>query len=181
MQRRYRKPKPQKDLIKKFRINLQIKAPEVFVINENNEKTGVVKLSEALRQAREAEMDLVEVSPLAQPPVVRIMNYGQYKYETEKKLRKVKAHQKTSELKSLRLSFRIKGKDLETKQTQALKFLNDGNKVKIDIILRGREKAHKPLAHDNLKKFIDSLGQDIKIVQPITGIGGQITATVTKS
>ena len=79
---------------------------------------------------------MVEVYPLADPPVAKIIDYGQYKYETEKKLRKVRAHQKTSELKSIRLSFRIKGKDLETKANQAIKFLENGHKVKIDIVLK---------------------------------------------
>ena len=183
MQRRYRRPKPKKDPFKKFRVNHQIKATEVFIIDEKNEKLGVFKLSEALAKATQAEMDLVEVSPLAKPPVVKIMDYGQYKYETEKKIRKAKAHQKTTELKSIRLSFRIKGKDLETKRNQALKFLEAGNKVKIDIILKGREKAHRPRALENMKGFVNSLslGGEIKIIQPITAQGGQITTTITKS
>lgn len=180
MQRRYRKPKPKKDLAKQFRTNERIRVPQVFLIDENNNQIGPTDTNKALAQARAAELDLVEVSPLAKPPVARIMDYGQYKYESEKKMRKAKAHQKTSELKSIRLSFRIKGKDLETKKNQALKFLADGHKVKIDIILRGREKAHKPMAFDNMKEFIDSLEENIKTIQAPTGQGGTITATITK-
>ena len=180
MQRRYRKPKPQKDLVRQFRANQYIQAPQVFLIDEQNNQIGPTSTQVALEKARQAELDLVEVSPRSKPPVAKIMDYGQYKYETEKKMRKVKAHQKTSELKSIRLSFRIKGKDLETKKNQALKFLADGHKVKIDIILKGREKAHKPMAFDSMKKFINSLDENIKTIQPVTGQGGLITATITK-
>lgn len=181
MQRRYRRPKPKKDLFKHFRTNQYIRVPQVFLIDQENNKIGTLKTPEALKRAQAAELDLVEVSPKSHPPVAKIMDYGQYKYETEKKTRKSKAHQKTSELKSIRLSFRIKGKDLDTKQNQALKFLADGNKVKIDIILKGREKAHKNIALENMAKFIKSLGEEIKILQPVTTQGGQITATVTKN
>ena len=134
----------------------------------------------AVEMAQAAEMDLVEVSPTAKPPVAKIMNYGHYKYETEKKIRKAKAHQKTSELKTIRLTFRIKGKDLEVKQKQAEKFLEAGHKVKIDTMLKGRERAHKPIAVENLKGFIEGFGENIKIVQPISAQGGQITTTITK-
>ncbi len=181
MQRRYRKPKPRKDPFKKFKINRQITAPQLLVIGPEGERLGVLSLEEALAKAQEHELDLVEVYPLADPPVAKIIDYGQYKYETEKKLRKVRAHQKTSELKSIRLSFRIKGKDLETKANQAIKFLENGHKVKIDIVLKGREKAHKDIALENLKRFIGSLGEEIKIIQPISVQGGQITATVAKN
>ena len=181
MQRRYRKPKPKKDLIKKFRSNENIKAPQVFLIDQNDNKLGIMPTEEALTKAREIELDLVEVAPKAEPPVAKIMDYGQYKYETEKKVRKAKAHQKTAELKSIRLSFRIKGKDLETKANQAIKFLEEGNKVKIDIILKGREKAHKPIAIENMQKFIENLNINLKIVQPITSQGGQISTTITKT
>ncbi len=181
MQRRYRKPKPKKDLIKKFRSNENIKAPQVFLIDQNDNKLGIMATEEALTKAREIELDLVEVAPKAEPPVAKIMDYGQYKYETEKKVRKAKAHQKTAELKSIRLSFRIKGKDLETKANQAIKFLEEGNKVKIDIILKGREKAHKPIAIENMQKFIENLNINLKIVQPITSQGGQISTTITKT
>ena len=180
MQRRYRKPKPKKELVKKFRANHQIRVPEVFLIDENNTQVGPMSTGQALKKAMDAELDLVEVSPKGNPPVARIMDYGQYKYETEKKIRKAKAHQKKSELKAVRLSFRIKGHDLEVKQKQALKFLDDGHKVKINTVLKGREKAHKDIAVENMQSFITSLGEDIKIVQPVSKQGGQINATVSK-
>ncbi len=181
MQRRYRKPKPRKDPFKKFKINHQITAPHLLVIGPQGEKFGVLSLKDALEKAQSYELDLVEVYPLADPPVAKIIDYGQYKYETEKKLRKTRAHQKVAELKSIRLSFRIKGKDLETKAKQATKFLENGHKVKIDIILRGREKAHKDIAVENMKEFIASLGENIKTIQPVSVQGGQISATITKN
>jgi len=181
MQRRYRKPKPQKDLIKKFRFNEKIRAPKVFLIDQDDNKIGIMDTTEAIIKAQTMEMDLVEVAPKAEPPVAKIMDYGQYKYETEKKIRKAKAHQKTAELKAIRLSFRIKGKDLETKANQAIKFLEDGHQVKIDIILKGREKAHKPIAIENMQKFIDGIKINLKILQPITAQDGQISTTITKT
>ena len=181
MQRRYRKPKPKKNLLKKFKSNENIKAPQIFLIDQNDNKIGIMSTNEALSKAHLAELDLVEVAPKAKPPVAKIMDYGQYKYETEKKIRKAKAHQKTAELKSVRLSFRIKGKDLETKTNQAIKFLEEGNKVKIDIILKGREKAHKPIAIENMQKFVDNLNINLKIIQPISSQGGQISTTITKT
>jgi len=90
MQRRYRKPRPQFDPVKKFRVNEQIKVPRVFLIDDQGEKIGEITFADALARARVAELDLVEVSPLINPPVVKIMDYGQYRYETEKKLRKAK-------------------------------------------------------------------------------------------
>ena len=180
MQRRYRKPKPRKDLIKKFRANLQIKAPQVFLIGQNGEQVGVIPLGEAINKAQAAELDLVEVGPKANPPVAKIMDYGQYKYELEKKIRKAKAHQKVTEIKSIRLSFRIKGQDLDNRRQQVVQFLEDGNKVKINLVLKGREKAHKAMAIDNVKKFVESLGPDTKIIQPLSAQGGQINVTVDK-
>lgn len=177
MQRRYRKFKPQQKALKQFNINEQIKNERLLVVDENGGQLGLLDRGKAIALAREKELDLIEVSPLSNPPVAKIMDYGQYKYENEKKMRKAKAHQKVSELKSIRLSFRIKGQDLENKQKQARKFLSEGHKVKIEIILRGREKAHKNLALENLKKFVSGIGQ-VKTVEPIESQGGQITTTI---
>jgi len=180
MQRRYHKTKPKKETIKALHVNGEITAPEVRLIDENGENIGVLKLDEALARAQTAELDLIEVFPRAIPPVAKIMDYGQYKYEMEKQLRKNKAHQKVSELKAIRLSFRIKGQDLETRRTQAIEFLDDGHQVKIEIILKGREKAHKDIALENMRNFISSLGNDIKFVQTVICLGGQITAIIRK-
>ncbi len=180
MQRRYRKPKPKKETIKKFRTNQKIRSPFVLLVDDEGNKKGQIKTTDALATAQDKGLDLVEVSPKSDPPVAKIMDYGQYKYEMEKKFKKAKAGQKKTEVKSIRMSFRIKGKDLENKKDQTLKFLNEGHQVKINIILKGREKAHKNLALDNLKQFIKSLGADIKILQPISSQGGQITTTLNK-
>ncbi len=180
MQRRYHKARPPKETIKAMRVNGQITAPEVRLIDESGANLGVISLADALSHARGAELDLIEVFPSATPPVAKIMDYGQYKYEMEKQLRKNKAHQKISELKAIRLSFRIKGQDLETKRNQAIEFLNSGHQIKIEIILKGREKAHRDIALENIKNFISSLGNNIKTIQPVSCLGGQITAVVCK-
>src|SRR3989338_44341 len=108
MQRRYHKPRPQKESAKPMKVNQEIRVPGARLIDESGNNVGVVKMEEALRRAHLADLDLIEVFPNSTPPVAKIMNYGQYKYELEKQLRKNKAHQKVSELKSIPLSFRIK-------------------------------------------------------------------------
>lgn len=180
MQRRYRKRRPQQSAAKRFRVNHFIKVPQVYLIDENGTNVGVIKTSEALAKAVEAELDLVEVSPKADPPVARIIDYGHFKYEQEKKAKKQKAQTKKTEVKGIRLSFRIKGKDLDIRIQQALKFLEAGHNVKIDLQMRGREKAHTDKAIDLMKEFVNNLGEDIKILDPVKRQGGRISVEVTK-
>lgn len=117
-------------------------------------------------------LDLVEVSPKAQPPVCRIMDYGKHLYQQSKQLRLAKAKQKKVELKGIRLGLRTDTHDLEFKKNQAEKFLRQGDKVKIDIVLRGREKAHQDLAKENLGKFILLITVPYKIEDPIKRFPG---------
>jgi len=180
MQRRYRKRRPQQAASKRFRVNHFIKAPQVYLIDEGGTNVGVIKTSEALAKAEEAELDLVEVSPKADPPVARIIDYGQFKYEQEKKAKKQKAQTKKTEVKGIRLSFRIKGKDLDIRVQQALKFLEAGHNVKVELQMRGREKAHTNKAIDLMKEFVNNLGEDVKILDPVKRQGSRISVEVTK-
>lgn len=169
------------DTSKRYRINQYIKVPEVRVIDENGENIGVMPTGQALALAEEKGMDLVEVSPVAQPPVAKIINYSKLKYEEEKSRRKQIARQKKVEVKGIRLSLRIGEHDQETRLKQAQKFLNDGDKVKVELILRGREKQHTALAREIIKKFVDSLQTEkpIKIEQPITYMGGKFSILIS--
>lgn len=181
MQRRYRKRRPQqKSTAKHFRVNTQIRVPEVFVIDEEGTQLGAMSIEIARAKAEEAGLDLVEVSPKANPPVVRIINYGQFKYEQEKKAKRQKAQTKKTEVKGIRLTSRIKGKDLELRQNQALKFLEAGNRVKVELMLRGREKAHADIAIDLVKNFVNNLGDEIKILDPVKKLGSRILVEFTK-
>ncbi len=132
--------------------------------------------------ALEKGLDLVEVSPLAQPPVAKIINYSKLRYREEKERRKEKAKQKKIEVKGIRLSLRISEHDKEVRMNQAKKFLNQEDKVKVEMILKGRELQHLDLGREIIDKFVDSLNQIIPITieQPLTRQGGRFSVLVAK-
>ena len=144
-------------------INEKIRAKEVQLIGANGEKLGVVGIEEALDMAAEAKLDLALVSPNAQPPVCKLMNYGKYKFEQAKREKESKKNQKTFELKELRVTPNIEQHDFEFKAKNARKFLVDGNKVKITVRFKGREVNNSKLGEDVLNKFIENL-EDIASV-----------------
>lgn len=166
-----------------FRANHQIHVPEVFVIDENNEALGVMATSEAIEKAQEADLDLVEVNPKANPPVVKIVNLGQLKYEKEKQAHKQKMQQKKVETKNIRLSFRISEHDLGLRIAQAEKFLSKDDKVKIELILRGRERQYPQKAAEIIKGFVAKLQANpdlnLEAEQPLTNQGGRFTIILT--
>ena len=120
-------------------INEQIRDKEVRVIGENGEMIGVMSSRDAMKLAREAELDLVKIAPTAKPPVCKIVDYGKYRYELARKEKEAKKKQKIVELKEVRLSPNIEANDLNTKIGSARKFLEKGNKVKVTLRFRGRE------------------------------------------
>ena len=154
------------------RINEQIRALEVRVIDESGAQLGVMTPSEAMLIAREREMDLVEVAPLAKPPVCRVMDYGKFQYQQTKSEKNNKAKQKKVDTKGVRLGIRTDTHDLEIKKLQTEKFLDKGHKVKIEIRLRGREKAHMDLARANLQEFINSITQAYQVEEGIKRFPG---------
>jgi len=176
MRRTWRKAKP-KEPTKKFWINEQIRKPEVFLVDENGENVGQVSTQEALSRAREAGLDLVEVNPKARVPVAKIMNYGQFKYEQDKKAHKQKLQQKKVETKGIRLSVRISQHDFDFRLAQAKKFLAKGDKLKIELVLRGRERQHPGKAREIINKFVAILEaeEDFNIIkeQALTIQGGR--------
>ena len=175
------RPKYTPDISKRYRINQHIRVPELRIIDEDGGNIGVMSTSEALALAQDRGMDLVEVSPVAQPPVAKIIDYSKLRYQEEKDRRKEKAHQKKVELKGIRLSLRISDHDTETRVKQAQKFLNDGDKVKVELMLKGRERQHVDLAKEIIKKFVDSLqtNHPVKIEQPITYMGGKLSILIS--
>jgi translation initiation factor IF-3 len=138
-------------------MNDRIRAREVRVIDENGEQLGVMAPSEALGIARERELDLIEVAPNAQPPVCRIIDYGKWKYEQGKREKEQRQRQRQSELKGMTLTPRIDDHDLEMKSKNILRFLRDGDKVKITVRFKWRELAHPEFAIANLKKITDAM------------------------
>lgn len=162
-----------------FRINERIRAEEVRVIDENEEHLGVLSTADALRMARERGLDLIEINPAAAPPIAKFLNYGQFKYQKEKESRLMRAHQKKIEIKGIRLSLRIGKHDLEMRQEQAKRFLEEGDKARIEIILRGRERQHADLARKIIQDFAAGLG-DVRIEQPISQQAGVLSMIVAK-
>lgn len=162
-----------------FKANTQIRVPEVFLIDENNEAIGIMPTVEAIQRAQDASLDLVEVNPKATPPVVKIVNLGQLKYEREKQAHKQKMQQKKTETKNIRLSFRISDHDLSMRALQAEKFLSKDNKIKVELILRGRERQHLQKASEIIKNFVATLQANpalsIEAEQPLTNQGGRFT------
>ncbi len=149
------------------RINEYIFAPSVRVLADDGEQLGIMDTRDALNLAKEHLLDLVEISPKAEPPVVKIMDFGKYQYQKSREDRQNKSKQKKSEIKGIRLSVRTDEHDLEFKKNQAEKFLTKGNKVKIEIMLKGREKAHQDLARKNLEEFARRIAIPNKIEQEI--------------
>jgi translation initiation factor IF-3 len=162
-----------------YKANTQIRVPEVFVIDENNEAIGKMATEEAVRMAQEAGLDLVEVNPKANPPVVKIVNLGQLKYEREKQAHRQKMQQKKTETKNIRLSFRISEHDLGLRVSQAEKFLAKENKIKAELILRGRERQHPQKGVEIVNNFMARLKANpdlnIEAEQPLTNQGGRFT------
>ncbi len=148
------------------------------MIDEQGTQLGVMPPFEALQIAREQELDLVEVAPLANPPVCRILDYGKYQYQQSKQDRMNKAKRKKTEIKGIRIGFRTDEHDLEFKKKQAEKFLIKGDKVKIEIRLRGREKAHQDLARTNLTNFLKSIVVDYKVEQDIKKFPGGFNVVI---
>lgn len=130
--------------------------------------------------AQERGFDLVEVAPNARPPVCKLLDYGAYQYRLEKQERKAKAHQKRIEVKGVRISFKMGDHDLGVRQETAKRFLGEGHKVKIEMILRGREFAHQDRARENVREFIKALGDGIYVEQALNKQGNKLFCVIGK-
>jgi len=142
---------------KDLRINEQIRVREVRLIDDKGEQRGIIPTLEAIRVARELGLDLVEVAPQSLPPVCKLLNYGKYKFEQEKKIKDAKKHTKATELKEIRMQPKIAEHDLDFKSNHIREFLEQGNKVKVTIRFRGRELAHTEIGEEILKKILGKL------------------------
>ena len=151
---------------KDLRINEGIRVREVRLIDADGNQKGIVPTFEALQMAREGGLDLVEVAPQAQPPVCKLLDYGKYKFELEKKSRESKKHQKQIRIKEIRMQPKIDGHDLEFKTRHVREFLDEGNKVKVTVRFRGRELAHTELGRDVLDKILEMLGDAFIVEKP---------------
>ena len=143
------------NVIKEQQINEQIRDKEIRLIGENGEQLGIVSSREALTLAGEKNLDLVKISPNANPPVCKIMDYGKYKYEVAKKEKESRKKQKVAVLKEIRLRPSIEDNDLRIKAKNVIKFLEAGDKVKVAVRFRGRELGHKEIGYQVINAFIE--------------------------
>lgn len=156
-----------------LRINEHIRVREVRLVDEEGGKNGIIPTIEALKLARERDLDLVEVSPNANPPVCKILNYGKYKFEQEKRLRDSRKAQKALKLKEIRMQPKIGSGDLDTKAKHVQEFLDEGDKVKVTIRFRGRELAHTELGYDVLNEVLKRLREGSYAVEKPAAMEGR--------
>ena len=138
-------------------MNERIRVPEVRLIGEDGANHGVVKTSEALQMAEDADLDLVLINPNQNPPVAKILNYGKYKYEIEKRAKEAKKKQHTVDVKEIKIRYKIDVHDYQVRINNIKKFISQGNKVKVIVMLRGREMQHSKLAFDLANRFVEDL------------------------
>ncbi len=146
-------------------INERIRFPKIRAIDTDGTQLGVISPQEALRIAEENELDLVLVSDKADPPVCRIMDYGKYKFEQEKKAREQRKKQHTADVKEVKMRYKIEEHDYQVRVNQAVRFLKDGDKVKATITFRGREIQHSDLAEELLKRMATDLEEIAEVQQ----------------
>ena len=156
-------------------INEQIRDREIRLIGEDGQQLGIMSSREAMKIAREAELDLVKIAPQAKPPVCKIIDYGKYRYELSRKEKEATKKQKTIEVKEVRLSPNIDSNDLNTKIASARKFIEKGNKVKVTLRFRGREMAHVQSSRHILDEFAKAL-EDIALVDKPAKMEGRSMA-----
>lgn len=164
----------------KIRINDAIRAKELRVIDTTGTQLGVMSRTDALNVARQAGVDLVEISPKADPPVAKIIDWGKYQYQKMKEQQKARRNGKASELKQMRFGLKIGSNDLEIKLRKIRSFLKEGHKVKILIFFRGREMAHKELGYELINKVFEQL-QDEAILEQKPVMAGRNLSIVIRS
>ena len=153
-------------------INEQIRDKEVRLIGESGEQLGIMSSKDAMKLAKDANLDLVKIAPTAKPPVCKIIDYGKYRYELARKEKEAKKKQKVTEVKEIRLSPNIDDNDLNTKANQARKFITHGDKVKVALRFRGREMAHTQASKVILDNFFSKL-EDVAVIEKPAKLEGR--------
>ena len=159
-------------------VNERIRAKEVRLIDDNGTNHGLVATSKALEMAREKDLDLVVVSPNQSPPVAKIMDWGKYKYETEKRAKEARKKQHTIDIKEVKMRYKIDTHDYEVRLKSAKKFIASGNKVKVVVMLRGREMQHNKLALDLANKFLSDFEEGSYILEKAPMLEGRNVVTI---
>ena len=162
----------------KIRTNEQIRASELRVIGESGEQLGIMSRADALKAAEEAGLELVEISPNADPPVAKIVDWGKYQYQKMKEQQKNRKNSKQAELKQMRFGLKIGSGDLDIKLRKIRSFLEAGHKVRIQIFYRGREMAHKELGYELIDKIVALLDEDAILEQKPQMAGRNLSIVV---
>lgn len=157
---------------KELAINEGIRFKEVRVIDADGSQLGILPIEKALDAAYAKDLDLVNISPNATPPVCKIMDYGKYRFEQAKREKEAKKNQKTFEIKEIRLGLSIDTHDFETKGNHAIRFLKDGDKVKVSIRFRGRELGHPEIGYDTMERFAQYCA-DVSVVEKAAKMEGR--------
>ena len=159
-------------------LNRNIRAKEVRLIDDEGNNHGVIATSKALAMAEDKGLDLILVSPNQEPPVAKILDYGKYKYETEKRAKEAKKKQHTVDIKEIKVRYKIDVHDYNVKINAIKKFLASGNKVKIVVMLRGREMQHNHLAYDLANRFLTDLANEKMTIEKKPSMDGRNVITI---
>ncbi|MGN0550433.1 MAG: translation initiation factor IF-3 [Acutalibacteraceae bacterium] len=151
---------------KELQINDEIRDKEIRVIGNDGSQLGIMPASKALDMAAAQNLDLVKIAPQAKPPVCKIMDYGKYRFEQAKREKEARKNQRVVEIKEIRLSLNIDTHDFNTKLNHALKFIKNGDKVKVSIRFRGREMGHPELGYEIMRKFAEACAEQANVEKP---------------
>ena len=180
MQNSKNQNRPKNDKFSGDLVNEKIHFKEVLVIGPDGESLGKMSRFNALNKAEEYELDLLCVAPNANPPVCKIINYGKYRFESQKKAKEAKKNQKIIEIKEIQLTPTIGEHDVQTKVKAAIRFLNDGNKIKVGVRFRGRQLSHVEVGEEVLNKFIDYV-KEYSIIEKAPSLDGKWLTCVLAS
>ncbi|MCX6155093.1 MAG: translation initiation factor IF-3 [Candidatus Kapabacteria bacterium] len=170
----------QKDSIaSRYKVNSEIQAKEVRLIDENGALIGIVSSREALRISEDRDIDIVEIAPQANPPVCRLIDYGKFIYELQKKDKLQRLHQQQQQMKEIRLKWRIQEHDFNFKLRHARTFIEEGNKVKISLIFRGREITHQDIGKAMIERFVAALEDIAKVDSGLKFEGKSLSVVMT--
>ena len=169
-------------MAEKVNINQQIRSPKLRVIGHKGENLGVITREEALAKAKLVSLDLIEVSPNAEPPVARIADYGKYSYETSKKLKEVKAKAHITETKNIQISVAISEHDIMIKAKQAAEWIKEGHRVKIELQLKGRTKyMEQSFLKERMDRILAVIPAEYKVAEPLKKIPKSMMIVIEKS
>lgn len=180
MQNSKNQNRPKNDKFSGDLVNEKIHFKEVLVIGPDGESLGKMSRFNALNKAEEYELDLLCVAPNANPPVCKIINYGKYRFESQKKAKEAKKNQKIIEIKEIQLTPTIGEHDIQTKVKAAVRFLNDGNKIKVGVRFRGRQLSHVEVGEEVLNKFIDYV-KEYSVIEKAPSLDGKWLTCVLAS